>query len=200
MDNSRTRQQTPARVGTLTITFDDGPDAEYTPQILETLRHYGVPAVFFCIGEQVARYPDVLRAIDAAGHAIGNHTMTHPHLTELPNDEIRKQLTDAANQIEATIGKRPHLFRPPYGDMDERVERIARELGYQPVLWDVDSVDWSGIPGPTVAANVLPHLKPGAIVLQHAGEHAEGTPAALPYIIEVAVAMGYDWVPFMSKS
>ncbi|GMA57794.1 peptidoglycan/xylan/chitin deacetylase (PgdA/CDA1 family) [Alicyclobacillus sacchari] len=197
--NNNTREQTPARVGHLIITFDDGPDGEYTPQILETLRHYGVPAVFFCIGEQVARYPGVLRAIDAAGHTIGNHTMTHPHLTELSDGEIRKQLTDAANQIEAAIGKRPHLFRPPYGDMDDRVKRIARELGYEPVLWDIDSVDWSGIPGPTVAANVLAHLKPGAIILQHAGGHAQGTPAALPYIIEVAVAMGYDWAPLSFK-
>ncbi|MDI9260631.1 polysaccharide deacetylase family protein [Alicyclobacillus sendaiensis] len=179
----------------LAITFDDGPDGDMTPKILSTLRDYGVPATFFCIGEQVERFPDVLKAIHDAGHEIGNHTMTHPHLTKLTDAEIERELRECQAAIEKVVPVPIRYFRPPYGDIDDRVRRIAASLHEEVILWDVDSLDWSGIPGPAVAANVLPKLKPGAIILMHAGPFAKGTPDALPYVLEVAVAMGYDFVP-----
>nr|CAG29824.1 putative oligosaccharide N-glucosamin deacetylase [Alicyclobacillus acidocaldarius subsp. acidocaldarius DSM 446] len=179
----------------LAITFDDGPDGDMTPKILSTLRDYGVPATFFCIGQQVERFPDVLKSIHQAGHEIGNHTMTHPYLTKLTDAEIERELRECQAAIEKVVQVPIRYFRPPYGDIDDRVRRIAASLHYEVVLWDVDSLDWSGIPGPAVAANVLPKLRPGAIILMHAGPFAKGTPEALPYVLEVAVAMGYDFVP-----
>ncbi|SIT11906.1 polysaccharide deacetylase family protein [Alicyclobacillus vulcanalis] len=179
----------------LSITFDDGPDETMTPRILSILRDYGVPATFFCIGQQVERFPQVLKAIHEAGHEIGNHTMTHPYLTKLTDAEIEKELKEAVEAIQKVVPGPVRYFRPPYGDIDARVRRIAASMHEEVVLWDIDSVDWSGIPGPTIAANVLPKLTPGGIILMHAGPFAKGTPEALPYVLEVAVAMGYDFVP-----
>ncbi|MCL6445246.1 MAG: polysaccharide deacetylase family protein [Alicyclobacillus sp.] len=184
-------RQIPASEQILFLTFDDGPDDEYTPEVLDILRHYGVPAVFFCLGSQAETHPNVLVRMAEEGHTVGNHSWDHPFLTKLPPEEVVRQLESTSASIEAKIGRRPILFRPPYGDVNERVVQQASELGYQTVLWSVDSVDWSGIPGPEVAANAISRLCPGGIMLHHSAGNVAGTVAALPYVIEVARKLGY---------
>ncbi|GGI95269.1 hypothetical protein GCM10010885_01080 [Alicyclobacillus cellulosilyticus] len=186
---------------TLFFTFDDGPDDRLTPKVLDILARYGVRATFFCLGAHVAQHPAVFRRMLAEGHCVGNHSWDHPYLTKEPQERVRQQLAQTARVMTETAGVQPRWFRPPYGDVNDLVAEEARRQGYELVLWDVDSRDWSGIPGPAVAANVLPRLRPGAVLLHHCAWNAEGTVDALPYVIEVAAALGYrfagldEWSP-----
>jgi peptidoglycan/xylan/chitin deacetylase (PgdA/CDA1 family) len=176
------------------LTFDDGPDAQYTPVVLDILSAYAVKATFFCIGEQAQWHPAVLRRIDAEGHLVGNHTWNHPYLTRLSRAEVQQQVTAAGAEIERLIGKRPLLFRPPYGDRNQAVSDEIAALGYQMVMWDVDSQDFLGRTGPQIASRILSQVSPGAIILQHCagiGDRCKASAEALPYVIETLRAMGY---------
>ncbi|MCY0875565.1 MAG: polysaccharide deacetylase family protein [Firmicutes bacterium] len=178
----------------LALTFDDGPDRSFTPQVLDILAQYAVPATFFCLGSQVNAFPEVLRRMHTEGHTIANHTWSHPYLTRSSVHDLVWEVQSTSDLIHDISGCRPRFFRPPYGDTDASVEEQIALLGYQSILWSVDSTDWSGISGPEVAARVIPHLHPGAIVLHHSAGHVAGTVAALPYLIEVTRALGYEYV------
>lgn len=178
----------------LALTFDDGPDERFTARIAQILAHYGVRATFFCLGARADANRGLVGDLAAAGHAVGNHTWDHPHLTELSAAGVTEQIVRTADLLQGVTGVRPRLFRPPYGDVDERVAHEVNRLEHCMVLWDVDSRDWSGIAGPQVAANVLSKVRPGANILLHSGPGAPGTPDALPYIVEVALASGYRFV------
>src|SRR5947209_6063712 len=98
----------------IALTFDDGPDPQYTPQILDILEQYRVRASFFCIGHQVASYPHIVKQEFAVGHVIGNHTWTHPDLALLSATDILSQIDRTSNALQEVIGVRPIFFRPPY--------------------------------------------------------------------------------------
>ncbi|WAH42533.1 polysaccharide deacetylase family protein [Alicyclobacillus fastidiosus] len=178
----------------IALTFDDGPDLQYTPEILEILDAYGVQSSFFCIGSQVQKFPNVLRRMVRDGHVVANHSWDHPYLTKESKSSVRMQLEQTSDIIEETVGLRPRLFRPPYGDINETLSTQVHSLGYDIVLWDVDSVDWSGISGPSILSNVLPPLKADSILLHHCAGNVSGTVDALPYLIEVAKAIRYQFV------
>ncbi|MDR2820099.1 MAG: polysaccharide deacetylase family protein [Desulfovibrio sp.] len=126
------------------LTFDDGP-CRYTPQLLDSLREYGIPATFFLLGGNAERYPDVVRRMIEEGHEVNNHSYSHPNLRMVPlarkNREIRR--TDA---ILRSLGAEPRFLRPPYGAYDEQTVEIAEELGLSLLLWSVDSKDWRRLP------------------------------------------------------
>ena len=129
------------------------------------------------------------------GHEIANHTWDHPNLTEITPSEVRRQIEDTSNIIQRVIGQKPGLFRPPYGKMNSQVMEQCKALGCKVILWDVDSRDWTGILGPQVAANIVPRVKKGSIILQHnASSPLSGTVDALPYIIEIARKQGYRFL------
>jgi peptidoglycan-N-acetylglucosamine deacetylase len=149
------------------LTFDDGPSA-FTDQLLDILARHGVRATFFVIGEQVAcRRATVRRAVDA-GHAVGNHSWDHPSLRALSEEAIRDQLRRTSAAIADATGVVPDMFRPPYGETDETVERVARELGLRQVLWDVDTRDWD-LPGRDVVRARIASAGASEIVLLHDG-------------------------------
>ncbi|WP_067935677.1 polysaccharide deacetylase family protein [Alicyclobacillus kakegawensis] len=177
----------------LALTFDDGPDGEYTPFIMDTLNHYRIPATFFCMGQQIEKYPDVLRRMASTGHTVGNHSWSHPDLAKLSTDDVRSELLDTDAVIRECLGVSPRFVRPPYGSTNEALDSYIRSLGFEVVLWDIDSRDWTGIPGPEIARHVVPQLQPGAIILQHCSGRVQGTTEALPYIIEIALGMGYTF-------
>ncbi|QHC24716.1 polysaccharide deacetylase family protein [Streptomyces sp. GS7] len=159
----------PARAGQIALTFDDGPDPRYTPEILEALRRHGTRATFFVVGEHAVEFPDLLHFIADEGHAIGNHTWTHPQLTALPPGRVRTELGRTSALIEEVVGTAPRLARAPYGDWDQTSLDICDDLGMSPVGWSVDSRDWTR-PGPeSIADTVVDELRPGAIVLSHDG-------------------------------
>jgi peptidoglycan/xylan/chitin deacetylase (PgdA/CDA1 family) len=179
----------------IALTFDDGPEPVYTADVLAILRQYGVHATFFMLGIWVQRYPDLAKAVQANGHAIGNHSWSHPDLTKLSSDDIQQQLASTVKVIKQALGVRPMLFRPPYEALDRRVLSIAASLKLSTILWDVDPADWM-LPGaPAIASSVLSHLHDGAIILMHDGGGIRSqTVQALPTIIQQAHARGYQFV------
>ena len=177
------------------LTFDDGPDDIYTPRILDILTHYDVKATFMCCGEQIDRNPNVLKRMISQGHEIANHTWSHPKLTNISISEAHRQIENTSNIICQIIGKKPCLFRPPYGDINNKLIKKCKALGYQVILWNVDSRDWTGISGPEVAANIIADVKPGSIILQHnAYNPLTGTVDALPYVIEILRKQDYHFL------
>jgi peptidoglycan/xylan/chitin deacetylase (PgdA/CDA1 family) len=185
------------------LTFDAGANADAVSSILATLQRDGVPATFFLTGNFVRDFPAAARSIAAAGERIGDHTISHPYLTQLSDTAVRQQITGAAQQIIAVTGKNPApLFRFPYGDADARTIAIANEAGYVPVRWTVDTLGWEGTAGhinaAVVADRVLAALRPGEIVLMHVGsnpdDHTTFDADALPQVVTELRARGYAFV------
>jgi peptidoglycan/xylan/chitin deacetylase (PgdA/CDA1 family) len=132
----------PARPNEIALTFDDGPNPEATPQLLEALAKHGVRATFFLIGGFVRQCPALVREVAAAGHLIGNHTMTHPWLAWQTERTIREELHGASAAIEDVLGEKVRYFRAPHGARRPAVLRIARAMGMVPVQWNVICQDW----------------------------------------------------------
>ncbi|MDQ7794443.1 MAG: polysaccharide deacetylase family protein [bacterium] len=177
----------------LAISFDAAWGSERTPEILEVLARYDVRTTFFLVGFWIDRYPEVLRQIVDAGHEVGNHTASHPHLNSLSREQIARELEIVHRQLEEATGKAPYLFRPPFGEYSNKVIEVAEELGYLTIQWSVDSLDWKDVTARQIAARVLDRAHPGAIILFH--NNAENTPVALPAIIETLQTRGYRVVP-----
>jgi peptidoglycan/xylan/chitin deacetylase (PgdA/CDA1 family) len=185
------------------LTFDAGANADAVASILATLSHTGVPATFFLTGDFVRDFPASARSIAAGGYRIGNHTISHPYLTQKSDAAVREEILGAARQITAVTGVNPvPLFRFPYGDVNARTIAIANSLGYVPVRWTVDTLGWKGISGgittSTVISRVLGGLRPGEIVLMHVGsnptDHSTLDAGALPRLITQLRARGYSFV------
>lgn len=141
----------------IALTFDDGPNPAATPQLLEVLARHSVRATFFLIGNFVRREAHLVRQIAAAGHAVGNHTMTHRRLLLLGSRTIHQELADCNQAIEDTLGNAVQLFRPPYGSRRPVVMQLANELGLTTVQWNVMVGDWN----PVSAATLLVRLERG---------------------------------------
>jgi peptidoglycan/xylan/chitin deacetylase (PgdA/CDA1 family) len=193
----------PASQRVVALTFDAGANADAVPSILRTLEHANVPATFFLTGNFVRDFPASARAIAGAGYRIGDHTITHPHLTQRSDAAVQREILGAARQITAVTGQNPApLFRFPFGDADARVISIANSLGYVPVRWTVDTLGWKGTSGhitsEIVASRVLGALRPGEIVLMHVGsnpdDHSTLDADALPQLISQLKARGYSFV------
>jgi peptidoglycan/xylan/chitin deacetylase (PgdA/CDA1 family) len=151
------------------LTFDDGPDPELTPRILEVLAEHGVQATFNVMGWNALRHPDLVRAVVAAGHELGNHTWTHQDLAFQSTLQTRRQLERGREAIERTAGVRPRFFRPPRGNLTGSAIEAAAELGYDVLLWSVTR----GGAGVGTPASVADHLArtvaPGDVVALHDG-------------------------------
>jgi peptidoglycan-N-acetylglucosamine deacetylase len=167
----------------IAMTFDDGPHATLTPKLLDLLAARHIKATFFVLGECVEQNPEVLRRAAREGHEIGNHSWSHPQFTRLSDEAIRSQLRRTDDAIKAITGKRPTLFRPPYGAISARQKKwIHDEFGYEIILWDVDPLDWKD-PGPmTVCNRIQRETRPGSIVLSH--DIHRGTVEAMPATLE----------------
>lgn len=158
----------PPLPGQIALTFDDGPNPSATPQLLEVLARYRVRATFFLIGRYVQCEPTLTREIAAAGHLIGNHTMTHPWLPLLPASRIREELSACNRILEDTLGCPITLFRPPHGARRPAVLSIARDLGLTTVQWNMIVGDWNPLPPEAI----LRRLELG---IQRNRTHARGT-------------------------
>jgi peptidoglycan/xylan/chitin deacetylase (PgdA/CDA1 family) len=188
----------PGTVKRCALTFDDGPDNRWTPRIATVLESYGVRGTFMCVGQRVAQNPHVLQHLVQGGHIVGNHSWSHPNLTQLTPEQIRWQMERTDDEIQQVAGIRPRFFRPPYGAMNEDVIRIAVALRYKILYWDVDSLDWSGLTAAQVVTNVMSHVHPGTIVLMHSAggrcEDLSNTVQALPVLIRILRREGYQLV------
>jgi len=157
----------------LALTYDDGPNEPHTLRLLEVLAKHEAQATFFLIGRYVRQRPDIVREIAKAGHAIGNHTFTHPLLIFKSETEIRKELSACQSAISDTIGESPKLFRPPFGGRRPAVLRIARELGLQPIMWNVTGYDWNAPPAEVIERKVASRMRGGDVILLHDGGHKQ---------------------------
>lgn len=175
-----------------TLTFDAAWDDKDTDQLIEILERYGVKATFFMVGSWVEKYPESVKKFADRGHEIMNHSDTHPHINQLSEEKVKEEIINCADKIEAITGKRPTLFRGPYGEYNNTVIRAAESAGHKTLQWDVDSLDWKDLDPGDIITRVLKRVKPGSIMLFHNG--AKNTPAALPQIIEKLQAEGYQFV------
>ncbi len=151
------------------LTIDDGPDPRWTPQVLELLRHYEVPATFSVVGINARAHPELVRRIVGEGHSLCNHSMTHPQpFTHRAPAAIRAQITDAQAAIIVAVGEVPRLFRSPGGDWSAAVFSVTDDLELIPIDWDVDPRDWSRPGVPTITQRLLA-ARAGDILLCHDG-------------------------------
>ena len=177
----------------IALTIDAAWDADKTPFILDTLDKYNIKATFFLCGVWVKQYPDFVKEISKRGHEIGNHSLTHPHMNRISAEEIRSELRDLDDQIEALTGKRTTLFRAPFGEYNDTVVSTVRDMGYEIVQWNLDTVDWKeGRSAESILNAVLPKLSDGSIILSHNNGFEIET--YLPKLIEEAQKQGYRFV------
>lgn len=177
----------------VSISFDAAWGDEQTHTLLNILKDKDVKATFFLVGDWVDKYPDDVKDIAAAGHDIGNHSNTHPHMTQLSAEGQKKELKACNDKIKAITGNNTILFRPPYGDYNNSVVQSARDMKMYTVQWDIDSLDWKD-PSPSEMVNrIVPRLQNGSIILMHNG--AKNAPEALPMIIDAVRDSGYEFVP-----
>ena len=175
-------------IGQVALTFDDGPHPHSTPALLAALAAGHATATFFLLGERVRQYPEYTRAVHAAGMSLGNHSYTHPYLTRLEQDAAANELAETQQVILAAVGESPSLFRPPYGDTDDRLRATAARLGLAEVLWTVDSCDWAGASTRQIV-EAAAKVQPGGVILMHDGGY-QSTIDAVPLILRVLAERG----------
>lgn len=177
----------------LAISFDAAWGDEFTLEILNILDKYDVKSTFFLVGFWAEKYPDHVKEIYNRGHDIGNHSTNHPYMSKIAEEQVLKELNDTGNKIKEITGKKPILFRPPFGDYNDRLINICRENDYYVIQWDVDSLDWKELGVQPVVDRVTRNVKDGSIVLFH--NNAKYILEYLPIIIERLQNEGYEIVP-----
>ena len=177
----------------IALTIDAAWDADKTPFILDTLDKFNVKATFFLCGVWVKQYPEYVKEISKRGHEIGNHSLTHPHMSRLDAIAIQKELSDLDDMLEELTGKRSTLFRAPYGEYNDTVIRAAHEAGYEVIQWSRDTVDWKkDRSAQTILDGVLKKLQSGDIILCHNNGFKIET--YLPVLLETAQQKGFRFV------
>lgn len=176
------------------LTFDDGPDATITPQVLKILQDYNAPATFFIKGNQALKYRSLIRKIYAQDCVVESHAYSHQELSKMSRQDIDRELTATDQVMEKVIGKKPGLIRPPYGDVNNDVLAAAQDNGQRVILWSIDTLDWSQQEPQHITDNVLKNVRFGDIILMHSREGQEATAQALPAIIKGLRQQGYTLV------
>jgi peptidoglycan-N-acetylglucosamine deacetylase len=157
----------------LALTYDDGPNDPHTMRLLEVLAKHAVHATFFLIGRYVRQRPEIAREVVKAGHIVGNHTFTHPLLTFKSAAEVRQELSDCRSVLHDAVGEHSNLFRPPFGGRRPAVLRVARELGLEPIMWNVTGYDWNAPPSAVIERKVSRQIRGGNVILLHDGGHKQ---------------------------
>lgn len=177
----------------IALSFDDGPNHQYTPQVLSTLAQYNAPATFFVIGKNIQGNESILRQMDADGHSIGNHSYTHSFYIDFKNLQgFKNELNRTAESVFNIIGKRMKLFRPPYGVTTPSLVKAAKLLNYNIIGWTIRSFDTTGDSIQTISRRVQTQIKPGAIILFH--DTSDSTVQALKQTLNFAKENGYKIV------
>ncbi len=153
----------------LALTFDDGPNPHHTPRLLDMFAAKGIDATFFVVGRRVRRFPEILKAVQDAGHEIGNHTNHHIPMSLLPPALLRREIRVCGELIESTTGQRPRFLRPPMGWINDYVLKTIRSMGYEPVIGSIHPQD-SRRPGrDKIIQRVRKRVEPGSVIILHDG-------------------------------
>ena len=182
--------------GEVSFTFDDGPDLEVTPKVLNVLREANVKATFFVIGRNAERHPQLLKQIMDEGHVIGNHTYNHDYVFSKAAAE--KQVTEGQEAIEKAIGKKPAYFRPPFGVMTPEIARAVRKAKCAVIGWDIRSQDGRIRTKEATVKRISSHLKKSTVLLFH--DTNPTTPEALREIIHLCKQNGMKIVSLPEQS
>ncbi len=184
----------------IALTFDDGPNEPHTRNLLDVLAGHKIPATFFLIGRYVRQRPDIAAEIAKRGHVIGNHTFTHPLLMLRSASRIRSEISQCRDAIHDAVGQHSNLFRPPWGGRRPTVFRIARQLGLEPVMWNITGYDWKAPSPEYIERKVGRKIRGGDVILLHDGGHAafgtdrSASVAAVDRLLTRYLAEGYKFV------
>lgn len=180
------------------LTFDAAWGNEDTRRLMDILGAHNIKVTFFMTGGWVEKYPEDVRYIAQQGHELGNHSENHKNMSQLDKAKIKSELQTVHDKVKKLTGKDMTLFRPPYGDYNNDVIEVADSMGYYPIQWDVDSLDWKDYGTDSIVNKILddPHLGNGSIILMHNG--AKYTPDALEAVITGLQQKGFEIVPVSS--
>ncbi len=184
----------------IALTYDDGPNDPHTLRLLEVLAKHDVPATFFLIGRYVQQRPDIALEIIRSGHVVGNHTSTHTLLIFKSDAEIRDELQQCRQSLLDAVGRHSTLFRPPFGGRRPGTLRIARELGLEPIMWNVTGYDWDAPPAAVIERKISKRVGGGDVILLHDGGHKQmgadrsQTVLATDHLISRYRREGYEFV------
>ena len=159
---------------------------------MEILKEHDCDATFFLVGFWVKDYPEMVRVIDEAGMEIGTHSNTHPKMSGLSEAQIREELQTSIDLITNITGKEVKVFRPPFGDYNNRLISVCESMNLQAIQWDVDSLDWKGIGAGEILSRVSNGVKNGSIILCH--NNSDHIVDALPTLIDTLIERGYSFV------
>ncbi|GGE68126.1 peptidoglycan-N-acetylglucosamine deacetylase [Priestia taiwanensis] len=178
------------------ITFDDGPDLGFTPQLLQKLKKYNVKATFFLLGQNIEKHPEMVKRIANEGHLLANHSYSHPNYAKLSLEEFKEQINKTNNLIKDLVGYSPRFVRPPYGSITEEQLSWATKKKLMIVQWSVDTLDWKGLSGDEIANKVMGGSFPGSVLLQHSasGVPLQGTVDSLDKFIPAMQKKGVRFV------
>ena len=175
------------------ISFDCAWGVEHTDKLLEEMERFNVKCTFFPVEFWSKKYPDYVKKIHDSGHEFGTHSATHSHMPKLSQDDIKSELLSSAKAIEDITGQKVTLFRPPFGDYDNKLILTSRSLGFEVIQWDVDSLDWKDLSAEQIATRVISKVKNGSIILCH--NNGLHTAEALPLIFTALQNKGFEFVP-----
>ncbi|HPG91956.1 MAG TPA: polysaccharide deacetylase family protein [Clostridia bacterium] len=176
----------------VSLTFDAAWGSDKTLAILDILDSYNIKVTFFLVGFWIEAHPELVREIAKRGHEIGTHSMTHPKMSQLTVDEINEELTQSVKMIEELTGNTVSVFRPPFGDYDNKLISACTNLNLYAIQWDVDSLDWKGLSAKEIAARIQ-KAESGSIILFH--NNSNNIVQALPVVIEALIAKGLSFCP-----
>ncbi|MEG1963913.1 MAG: polysaccharide deacetylase family protein [Clostridia bacterium] len=176
----------------IAITFDAAWGADKTKGILDILQKNDCKATFFLVGFWIKNFPDMVKEINACGMEIGNHSDNHLKMSTLTVDDIKKELDTVNNGVYKLIGKKTKYFRAPFGDYNNNLIAEAENLGYTPIQWSVDSLDWKGLSGSEICKRVLNKAENGSIILCH--NNSDHILEALPIILKELKLKGFSFV------
>ncbi len=177
----------------IAISFDASWGGDKTMELLDILDAHQVKTTFFLVGGWVDKYPELVKEIIARGHEIGNHSDTHAHMSKLGEAAIRDELRIMSDKVETLTGTRPTLFRPPYGDYNDRVVVTTRAEGYEVVQWSIDSLDWKDRGTADIIKQCTYRVDNGDIVLFH--NDSNDILKALPTVLKHYQGLGYSIIP-----
>ena len=202
LTRKETIYQLPTLQKKIAITFDDGPSPIWTPLILDELKKSDVKATFFMIGHHVQKYPHIARRVVEEGHAIGNHGYAHSVILYYTQAEIEEEIKYTEHVIKNVTGKTTTMYRPPKAWMTKSIKQKIKDIGYDVVLWSLNSKDWAGFPPQFITDHLVRSVKGGDIILFHDSGNvlkAEGgdrsrTVKAVGYLIRELHKKGFEFV------
>ena len=160
--------------------------------ILETLENNQVKITFFMVGDWIDKYPEAVKKIYDAGHEIGSHSNTHPHVNNISGEKNLEEIQLSISKIEKITGEKTKLYRTPYGEYNDKVIKVAQENGYYPIQWNIDTLDYKDLTGEEMWDRIKDKLSNGSIILSHNG--TKNTANSLDMLIKNIKSKGYDIV------